>query len=87
MHSVGVCMVGGVNGTSGKPEMNFTETQFETLPLVVDFLSRMYPGATVLGHRDLSPDIDGDGIIEKHEWVKECPCFDVASFFSGRRAT
>lgn len=31
----------------------------------------------VKGHRDESPDIDGDGIIEPWEWMKQCPCFDV----------
>jgi N-acetylmuramoyl-L-alanine amidase len=31
----------------------------------------------VCGHRDLSPDLDGDGVVEKHEWLKTCPGFDV----------
>lgn len=31
----------------------------------------------VMGHRDLSPDLDGDGAIEPHEFVKLCPNFDV----------
>ena len=31
----------------------------------------------VLGHRDTSPDLDGDGIVEPEEWTKMCPCFDV----------
>ncbi|OZA06758.1 MAG: hypothetical protein B7X95_01395 [Methylophilaceae bacterium 17-44-8] len=31
----------------------------------------------VCGHRDLSPDKDGDGQVEKHEWVKICPGFSV----------
>ena len=40
-------------------------------------LSEKYPDATILGHRDLSPDKDGDGVIETSEWVKHCPSFDV----------
>jgi N-acetyl-anhydromuramyl-L-alanine amidase AmpD len=32
----------------------------------------------VLGHRDLSPDRDHDGVVEPFEWVKVCPCFDAA---------
>ncbi len=28
-------------------------------------------------HRDLSPDLDGNGRIEPDEWMKQCPCFDV----------
>lgn len=36
----------------------------------------------ILGHRDVSPDIDGDGIIEPWEYIKQCPCFDVKSEYS-----
>jgi N-acetyl-anhydromuramyl-L-alanine amidase AmpD len=43
----------------------------------VNDLKMQFPKAVVLGHRDLSPDKDGDGVVEKHEWVKACPCFDV----------
>lgn len=43
-------------------------------------LVRRYPGITkIVGHRDLSCDADGDGIVERHEWVKQCPCFDAAA--------
>ena len=39
----------------------------------------------VLGHRDTSPDLNGDGVIEPYEYVKACPCFDVKEFLrSGR---
>ena len=31
------------------------------------------------GHRDLSPDLNGNGEIEPEEWIKECPCFDAAA--------
>jgi N-acetylmuramoyl-L-alanine amidase len=40
-------------------------------------LLEKYPNATILGHRDLSPDKNGDGVIERSEWVKHCPSFDV----------
>jgi N-acetylmuramoyl-L-alanine amidase len=36
-----------------------------------------YPEARVVGHRDLSPDINGNGEVEPIEWTKECPCFKV----------
>lgn len=74
--SVGICMVGGVDA-EGKAENNFTEEQFESLDILVAMLRRAYPQAEVLGHRDLSPDLDGDGLIERHEWLKECPCWNV----------
>lgn len=36
----------------------------------------------ICGHRDLSPDKDGDGTVEPHEWLKTCPGFDVASWIA-----
>jgi len=36
----------------------------------------------IVGHRDLSPDKDGNGIITPDEWVKLCPSFDVASWLN-----
>jgi len=80
--SVGVCMVGGVDA-NGKAENNFTAPQFASLKILLAMLRRSYPNAAILGHRDLSPDLDGDGIVEKHEWVKDCPCFDVQAWLKG----
>jgi len=31
----------------------------------------------ILGHRDFSKDLNGDGKITKNEWEKTCPCFDA----------
>ena len=28
-------------------------------------------------HRDLSPDLNGNGEIEPEEWIKACPCFNA----------
>lgn len=36
----------------------------------------------VCGHRDLSPDKNGNGKIEKAEWMKTCPGFDVAGWLA-----
>lgn len=36
-----------------------------------------YPEAKVVGHRDLSPDVNGNGEVEPMEWTKECPYFKV----------
>lgn len=78
--SIGISWVGGVD-ENGKPEDNRTEAQKESLKIVHEFFSKMYPEAQHKGHRDLSPDKDGDGVVERHEWLKACPCFDVAEFF------
>ena len=31
----------------------------------------------VVGHRELSPDLDGDGTVEANEWTKTCPNLDT----------
>jgi len=75
-------MVGGVDA-DGKPENNFTAEQWESAALAYRFLSRVYPSAEHVGHRDLSPDLDGDGRIEAHEFMKGCPCFSVSEWIDG----
>ena len=39
------------------------------------------PGLQGVRHRDLSPDLNGNGEIEPEEWVKSCPCFEVKAEF------
>jgi len=78
--SVAVCMVGGIN-QSGKTECNFTDEQWESAFIVSTFLRRMFPNAKVLGHRDLSPDVNGDGEVTSREWMKDCPTFDANKVF------
>ena len=74
--TVGICLVGGLDD-QGQPQMNYTPAQWAALAITRKFLSAVWPGAQWLGHRDLSPDKDGDGQVEQHEWLKACPCFDV----------
>ncbi len=73
-NSIHICLVGGREGKS-----NFSPQQWDSLQRVLYDTSSRY-NVPVMGHRDLSPDLDGDGIIEPHEWVKLCPCFDVSSW-------
>lgn len=44
---------------------------------LVGRLVKEFPVRRVVGHRDLSPDADGDGKVEPEEWTKVCPCFEV----------
>lgn len=69
--SVGICLVGGVaqNGTPDKGpfEDNFTYAQCESLRGIIEFLTGIYPNATVLGHRDLDAN-------------KKCPVINEAAY-------
>lgn len=78
-HSIGICMVGGIDG-QGKPASNFTDEQWRTLSALVRMMKNRYPAARICGHRDLSPDKNRDGRITPNEYLKDCPCFDVASW-------
>jgi N-acetyl-anhydromuramyl-L-alanine amidase AmpD len=75
-------MVGGLNDTTGKAENNFTVEQFDSLATLLTQLTQVHPKATVLGHRDLSPDTNGNGKVDRNEWLKECPCFDVIPWWN-----
>lgn len=80
--AVGVCLVGGLN-EAGKAENNYTPEQWASLKTLVKTLKATYPEARLVGHRDLSPDKDNDGVVKPSEWVKECPCFSVTDWEAG----
>jgi N-acetyl-anhydromuramyl-L-alanine amidase AmpD len=62
----------------GRDADNRTACQRIMLKTIVKRMARKYPKAKVCGHRDLSPDKNGDGKITQGEWVKACPRFNVA---------
>lgn len=67
-HSIGICMVGGVN-KNGKAENNFEAVQFKTLKSLVYQLKCQFPDVDrICGHRDL-PKV-----------AKDCPSFDVTTW-------
>lgn len=78
--SIGVCLVGGVGGPDRLNPGLYTPAQWDALRGLVGALLERYPRAKVMGHRDLSPDLDGDGEVEPSEWLKLCPSFDVSAW-------
>lgn len=40
-------------------------------------------GISIKGHRDYSPDLNGNGIVDRNEWTKICPGFDVSAWIIG----
>ena len=77
-HSIGICYEGGLD-VRYRPADTRTEWQKHSLRVLIRTLLMDYPGCRVCGHRDLSPDRNGDGRISPEEWVKDCPCFEVTS--------
>lgn len=75
-YSIGICYEGGLDAL-GNPKDTRTPEQRSALRLLVYQLLKFH-NARVCGHRDLSPDLDEDGTVEPKEWVKQCPCFEVA---------
>jgi N-acetylmuramoyl-L-alanine amidase len=68
--SVGICLVGGISET-GESEDNFTQEQLNTLEDLIVTIAHTVSTETpeILGHRDL-PGVS-----------KDCPCFDVRSWW------
>jgi N-acetyl-anhydromuramyl-L-alanine amidase AmpD len=75
--SVGICYAGGLDA-SGKAKDTRTKEQKDALVWLLFELAVIFPDAKIKGHRDYSPDRNGDGIIENWEWLKDCPCFNAA---------
>jgi N-acetylmuramoyl-L-alanine amidase len=71
-NSIHVCYKGGMTGKDTR-----TIGQKGAMLKILKELKAKFPKAVIKGHRDFSPDLDKDGIIEPHEWVKLCPCFDA----------
>lgn len=71
-HSYHICYKGGQGGKD-----NRTDEQKASLLSEIKKAKKLFPKAQVLGHRDLSPDLNNDGIIKPNEWTKNCPSFDA----------
>lgn len=74
--AINVAYVGGIDA-KGKGVDNRTPEQKKSLKTILSQLKKKYPDAEILGHRDISPDKNGNGIIDPWERIKECPCFDA----------
>lgn len=75
-YSIGICYVGGLD-RFGRPADTRTPAQKAALYGLIKGLKQQFKNAYVVGHRDLSPDLNGDGRISPDEYIKECPCFNA----------
>ena len=69
--TIGICWIGGVDGDPNKGVDTRTPEQIATLIALIRTLLARYPGASVVGHRDM-PDAS-----------TQCPGFDVRSWWIG----
>lgn len=76
--TIGICYEGGLDAR-GKAKDTRTELQKVALIQSIEEAIAYGEGTvkSILGHRDLSPDLNGNGIVEPIEWIKQCPCFDA----------
>lgn len=68
--SIGICWVGGMAQETAVAEDNRTADQSKALFDLLKDLQEKFPGAGVIGHRDVK------GVN------KECPCFDVREWYT-----
>lgn len=56
---------------------NRTEAQKLALYDLLTKLKLKYKSAMIMGHRDISPDLNHNGVVDPWERIKECPCYDA----------
>lgn len=84
-NSIHICYRGGVERTNvNKATDSRTNEQKQGLERAIqNALSWIHRNGgnvrniTILGHRDASPDTNGNGVIDSWERIKECPSFDA----------
>lgn len=79
-NSVHVAWVGGIAYSAAfKLTSVDNRTKCQKLALF-DLLTKLklrYRDAQIMGHRDISPDLNHNGVIDPWERIKDCPCFDA----------
>ena len=74
--AINVAYIGGIDA-KGKAVDNRTDNQKGALFDLLVKLKQKYKSAIIMGHRDISPDLNHNGVVDPWERIKECPCFDA----------
>lgn len=77
--SVHISYIGGKDGVDDRTDAQKKEMEALIRELRGDDILGPVP---VVGHRDLSPDLNGDGIITPNEYIKLCPSFEVSEWLA-----
>ena len=72
--AINVAYIGGID-SKGKAVDNRTDNQKGALFDLLVKLKQKYKSAIIMGHRDISPDLNHNGVVDPWERIKECPCF------------
>lgn len=76
-NSIHVAWIGGIDREHPKGIDNRTLEQKAALFDLLVKLKLKYPDAMIMGHRDISPDLNHNGIVDPWEYIKACPCFNA----------
>lgn len=76
-HSIHIAWIGGVDKLHPQGIDNRTPEQKSTLFDLLVKMKQKYRDAIVMGHRDISPDLNHNGVVDPWERIKACPCFDA----------
>lgn len=75
-----IVYAGGVAKDGKTPQDTRTSAQRSAMAEYVQDFHRRHPDVKIIGHRDLSPDRNGNGKVEPKEWTKACPSFEVSEW-------
>ena len=75
--NIGICLEGGLNNDTGKPDDTYNNHQMAALKDLVKYLQDSFAveDENIKGHRDWYGSCKGD-------WLKMCPCFDVQKWLN-----
>lgn len=76
-HSIHIAWVGGIDKKHPQGIDNRTPDQKVALFDLVTKMKLKYRNAIIMGHRDISPDLNHNGVVDPWERIKACPCFDA----------
>lgn len=89
-HSIHVAWVGGIGYREyqdggvirqDRSKMVSVDNRTKQQKLALfDLLTKLklkYRNAQIMGHRDISPDLNHNGVVDPWERIKDCPCFDA----------
>lgn len=80
--TVGIVYIGGLAKDGKTPKDTRTDAQKKSIEHRLKELKKQFLALKIRGHRDYSPDLDGDGVLEPFEFMKACPCFDARNEYS-----